>query len=70
MACKCKTEVFARVVGFYTPIQQWNKGKKAEYFNRRPYKFGLADFKGPGARGQGPAATNPESQITNTEGGR
>lgn len=27
-------EVFSRVVGYYRPISQYNKGKKAEYDNR------------------------------------
>lgn len=45
--CKCKTEVYSRVVGYYRPIQQWNKGKKAEYFNRKPYKFNLSAFQEP-----------------------
>jgi len=37
MACKCKTEVYSRIVGYYRPVQQWNKGKKAEYFKRKTY---------------------------------
>ena len=28
--CKEKCEVYARVVGFYTPVNQWNKGKNEE----------------------------------------
>ncbi len=38
MACKCKTEVYSRVVGYYRPVQQWNKGKQAEYHDRVPFK--------------------------------
>ncbi len=45
--CKCKTEVYSRVVGYYRPIQQWNKGKKAEYFNRKTYKMDLSSFQDP-----------------------
>lgn len=38
MACKQKTEVYSRVVGYYRPVQQWNKGKQAEYKDRIPFK--------------------------------
>lgn len=30
-------EVYSRVVGYLRPVQQWNKGKKAEFFDRREY---------------------------------
>ncbi|MHB1293861.1 MAG: ribonucleoside triphosphate reductase [Anaerolineae bacterium] len=30
-------EVYSRVVGYLRPVQQWNKGKKAEYEVRRPF---------------------------------
>ena len=29
-----KTEVYSRVVGFYRPIESFNRGKKAEYHDR------------------------------------
>ena len=32
--CARKTEVYSRVVGFFRPVQQWNKGKKEEYKDR------------------------------------
>lgn len=32
-----KTEVYSRVVGYIRPIQQWNKGKQAEYKDRAEY---------------------------------
>ena len=35
---KCKTEVFSRVTGFYRPVQSWNKGKKAEFKDRKTFK--------------------------------
>jgi ribonucleoside-triphosphate reductase len=35
--CQQKTEVFSRVVGFYRPVQQWNKGKKEEFENRKEF---------------------------------
>ena len=30
-------EVYSRVVGYLRPIQQWNKGKKAEYEMRKEF---------------------------------
>jgi ribonucleoside-triphosphate reductase len=35
--CQQKTEVFSRVVGFYRPVQQWNKGKKEEFESRKEF---------------------------------
>lgn len=32
-----KCEVYSRVVGFLTPISQWNKGKKEEFQDRKTY---------------------------------
>ena len=32
--CGKETEVWSRVVGFYRPVQNWNKGKQSE-FNER-----------------------------------
>ncbi len=28
-------EVFSRVVGYYRPVSQWNKGKREEFNNRK-----------------------------------
>lgn len=38
MPCKRKTEVYSRAVGYYRPVQQWNKGKVAEFHNRLMFK--------------------------------
>ncbi|MDP2736371.1 MAG: anaerobic ribonucleoside-triphosphate reductase [bacterium] len=32
-------EVYSRVVGYLRPVQQWNDGKQAEYFNRKTFKI-------------------------------
>ncbi|HEY7745965.1 MAG TPA: anaerobic ribonucleoside-triphosphate reductase [Desulfuromonadales bacterium] len=42
MATKCdaKTEVYSRVCGFFRPVQQWNRGKKEEFRERREYVVG------------------------------
>ncbi len=36
--CGAKCEVYSRVVGYLRPVEQWNKGKRAEYKMRRAYK--------------------------------
>lgn len=30
-------EVWSRVVGYLRPVQNWNEGKKAEYFDREEF---------------------------------
>ncbi|RQD66539.1 MAG: ribonucleoside triphosphate reductase [Desulfonatronovibrio sp. MSAO_Bac4] len=37
--CGSETEVYTRVVGYYRPVNMWNKGKQAEYQDR--VVFGL-----------------------------
>ncbi|KKR06113.1 MAG: hypothetical protein UT34_C0001G0153 [candidate division WS6 bacterium GW2011_GWF2_39_15] len=32
-----KCEVYSRVVGYIRPVQQWNKGKQAEFVDRKVY---------------------------------
>lgn len=32
-----KTEVYSRVVGYIRPVEQWNKGKQAEFCDRKEY---------------------------------
>lgn len=35
--CGADTEVYTRIVGYYRPVSQWNKGKQAEYDDRMVY---------------------------------
>lgn len=35
--CHKRADVYSRVVGFFTPIQNWHKGKQEEYRNRLEY---------------------------------
>lgn len=35
--CGKETEVWSRVVGYYRPVQNWNKGKKEEFKQRKPF---------------------------------
>ena len=30
-------DIYSRVVGFYTPVRRWNKGKQAEFKDRQVY---------------------------------
>jgi anaerobic ribonucleoside-triphosphate reductase len=36
---KVPCEVYSRIVGYLRPVQNWNKGKKQEFADRRPYKL-------------------------------
>jgi ribonucleoside-triphosphate reductase len=33
-SCGAEAEVYTRIVGYYRPVSQWNKGKQAEYDDR------------------------------------
>ncbi len=35
-------EVYSRVVGYLRPVNQWNKGKQAEFYDRKTYDSQLA----------------------------
>lgn len=35
--CEGACEVYSRVVGYLRPVEQWNKGKKREFINRKTY---------------------------------
>lgn len=34
---KVPAEQYSRVVGYYRPVSQWNKGKQQEYKERKTY---------------------------------
>jgi len=36
--CRQETEIYSRVVGYLRPVKQWNRGKLAEYGNRKTFK--------------------------------
>ena len=42
---KCITEVYSRVTGFFRPVKAWNKGKTAEYKDRKCFKLDSAYIK-------------------------
>ena len=35
-----KTEVYSRIVGYYRPVQSWNKGKREEFSQREYISLG------------------------------
>ncbi|RCW50740.1 anaerobic ribonucleoside-triphosphate reductase-like protein [Halanaerobium sp. MA284_MarDTE_T2] len=37
MAKKQKCEVYSRVVGYLSPVSDWNKGKKEEFKDRKTF---------------------------------
>ncbi len=36
---KVPVEVYSRVVGYFRPVNQWNKGKQEEFEHRKEYKI-------------------------------
>ena len=43
--CEQKCETYARVCGFFTPINNWNKGKKEEFYMRKTFQINEASRK-------------------------
>ncbi len=39
MAKKQKCEVYSRVVGYLSPVSEWNKGKKEEFKDRKEFTY-------------------------------
>jgi ribonucleoside-triphosphate reductase len=37
MKCGMKCEEYSRVCGYFRPVSNWNRGKKEEYKQRKPY---------------------------------
>lgn len=38
LTMKIPVECYSRVVGYLRPVKYWNKGKKQEFEDRKPYK--------------------------------
>jgi len=38
--CGAPTEVYSRVVGYLRPVEQWNRGKQAEFADRTRFRLG------------------------------
>ena len=39
---KIPTEIYSRVVGFFRPVNQWNKGKREEFRQRKTYSLDVS----------------------------
>lgn len=39
-----KCEIYSRVVGFLTPVSQWNVGKKEEFKDRKHYDVNKSKY--------------------------
>ncbi|MBW2967649.1 anaerobic ribonucleoside-triphosphate reductase [Candidatus Woesearchaeota archaeon] len=50
--CGKECEVFSRVVGYHRAVQQWNKGKKAEWNDRVEFDEKCSCSSGLGNRGR------------------
>ncbi len=46
--CGERTEVYSRVVGYFRPVQQWNKGKAEEFKDRKTFVVKSEDSNGKG----------------------
>jgi len=49
--CEKETEVYTRIVGYYRPVKNWNKGKSEEYDQRRTFQLPELDSPSPGRNG-------------------
>lgn len=36
--------IYSRVVGWLTPVKNWNKGKRAEFADRRTFDINESEF--------------------------
>lgn len=41
--CAEKCEVYSRVCGYYRPVTNWNKGKREEFKERKPFSLKKVD---------------------------
>ncbi len=37
--CGKETEVYSRIVGYFRPVSNWNKGKQQEFADRKTYSL-------------------------------
>lgn len=53
-----ETEVYARIVGYYRAVKNWNKGKRAEFHNRKLFTVDETIYN----------ETEPDFQTSNSSG--
>ena len=58
--CGKETEVYARIVGYYRPVRNWNKGKAEEFRHRREFLVDLPQTQPSRTPHGEPAARVPE----------
>lgn len=44
--CNEKCNIYSRIVGYYRPVNNWNKGKQMEFNNRLMFDYDYSRFKG------------------------
>ena len=42
---KIPCEIYSRVVGYFRPLSQWNRGKQAEFWDRKTYDVNRTEVK-------------------------
>lgn len=52
--CNTPCEVYSRIVGYYSPVSNWNRGKREEFAARRGFKM---------AAGKSAATTEDKNAI-------
>jgi len=66
--CNRETEVYSRIVGYYRPVSNWNKGKREEYFERKTFHSEKNDL-GEDSREKAILAVEPNIEEQETETG-
>jgi len=41
--CGKPCKIWSRIIGYYTPVNQWNRGKAEEFDDRTPYSMEVAN---------------------------
>ena len=62
--CGMKCEVFSRVVGYHRAVQQWNKGKQAEWSDRVEFDEGVSNASELGNRGRPKTVMEMKNKFT------
>lgn len=68
--CGLKCEVFSRVVGYFRPVANWNKGKQGEFRDRKLYRPGSFTQAGQHTPPTAPAIPNHTGDQPNEERAR
>jgi ribonucleoside-triphosphate reductase len=67
-SCGKETEVYARIVGYYRPVRNWNLGKREEYHERKMFNIMLGENNEQG-KGSGPENSPPHIPASKKEVG-